>query len=146
MIRNSQTLIITAGLLLLANLLSVFEYIRGSEKEGSKSNGFSSIKGTVADSDRRYVPNEAIRGSASNPLLEYNSSQYIWAGNHSVPQLAIFNNMSVTAEKELSFSEIMSKAGKSAMRGGTAGAVAMGANVACLMWMRTTVSQSLLQQ
>jgi hypothetical protein len=53
--------------------------------------------------------------------------------------------MSVTAEKELSFSEIMSKAGKSAMRGGTAGAVAMGANVACLMWMRTTVSQSLLQ-
>jgi hypothetical protein len=48
--------------------------------------------------------------------------------------------MSVTAEKELSFSEIMSKAGKSAMRGGTAGAVAMGANVACLMWMRTTVN------
>jgi hypothetical protein len=38
------------------------------------------------------------------------------------------------------FEEIMSKAGKSAMRGGTAGAVAMGANVACLMWMRTTVS------
>lgn len=37
------------------------------------------------------------------------------------------------------FEEIMSKAGKSAMRGGTAGAVAMGANVACLMWMRTTV-------
>jgi hypothetical protein len=26
------------------------------------------------------------------------------------------------------------------VRGGTAGAVAMGANVACLMWMRTTVS------
>jgi hypothetical protein len=38
------------------------------------------------------------------------------------------------------FSEIMNKAGKSAVRGGTAGAVAMGANVACLMWMRTTVS------
>jgi hypothetical protein len=41
------------------------------------------------------------------------------------------------------FSEIMNKAGASAIRGGTAGAVAMGANVACLMWMRTTVSQKL---
>jgi hypothetical protein len=39
-----------------------------------------------------------------------------------------------------SFEEIMRKAGASAVRGGTAGAVAMGANVACLMWMRTTVS------
>jgi len=44
------------------------------------------------------------------------------------------------AEKELSFSEVMNKAAKSAVRGGTAGAVAMGANVAALMWMRTTVS------
>ena len=34
----------------------------------------------------------------------------------------------------------MDKSAKSAMRGGTAGAVAMGANVACLMWMRTTVN------
>jgi hypothetical protein len=32
-----------------------------------------------------------------------------------------------------SFKEVMQKAGASAMRGGTAGAVAMGANVACLM-------------
>ena len=39
------------------------------------------------------------------------------------------------------FGEIMDKAAKSAVRGGTAGAVAMGANVACLMWMRTTVSK-----
>ena len=38
------------------------------------------------------------------------------------------------------FSEIMNKSAASAMRGGTAGAVAMGANVAALMWMRTTVS------
>ena len=42
--------------------------------------------------------------------------------------------------EELSFSEVMNKAAKSAVRGGTAGAVAMGANVAALMWMRTTVS------
>ena len=34
----------------------------------------------------------------------------------------------------------MNKAAASAVRGGTAGACAMGANVACLMWMRTTVS------
>lgn len=47
-----------------------------------------------------------------------------------------------TTEKPPSFEEIMNKAAKSAMRGGTAGAVAMGANVACLMWMRTTVSDS----
>jgi hypothetical protein len=50
--------------------------------------------------------------------------------------------MSSTPEKTkepLSFSELMSKASASAIRGGTAGAVAMGANVACLMWMRTTV-------
>ena len=39
-----------------------------------------------------------------------------------------------------SFSEIMEKSAASAIRGGTAGAVAMGANVAALMWMRTTVS------
>mmetsp|Transcript_20201 Transcript_20201/g.49553 ORF Transcript_20201/g.49553 Transcript_20201/m.49553 type:complete len:147 (-) Transcript_20201:685-1125(-) len=46
------------------------------------------------------------------------------------------------AKKETppTFEEIMNKAAKSAMRGGTAGAVAMGANVACLMWMRTTVN------
>lgn len=36
--------------------------------------------------------------------------------------------------------EILDKAGKSAMRGGTAGAVAMGLNVGALMWMRTTVN------
>jgi hypothetical protein len=38
------------------------------------------------------------------------------------------------------FKDILNKAAGSAIRGGTAGAVAMGANVACLMWMRTTVS------
>ena len=43
-------------------------------------------------------------------------------------------------EQKPTFQEVLNKAGKSAMRGGTAGAVAMGANVACLMWMRTTVS------
>lgn len=49
--------------------------------------------------------------------------------------------MSSTPKKEEqpSFREIMDKAGKSAMRGGTAGAVAMGLNVGALMWMRTTV-------
>jgi len=41
---------------------------------------------------------------------------------------------------QASFGEIMDKAGKSAMRGGTAGACAMGLNVAALMWMRTTVN------
>mmetsp|Transcript_30784 Transcript_30784/g.45602 ORF Transcript_30784/g.45602 Transcript_30784/m.45602 type:complete len:290 (-) Transcript_30784:105-974(-) len=45
-----------------------------------------------------------------------------------------------TEEKQLSFGEIMNKAGKSAVRGGVAGAAAMGANVACLMWMRTTIN------
>eukprot|EP00956_Cyclotella_meneghiniana_P025310 scaffold52620_cov22-Cyclotella_meneghiniana.AAC.1 len=36
--------------------------------------------------------------------------------------------------------EIIDKAAKSAVRGGTAGAVAMGLNVGALMWMRTTVN------
>jgi len=45
-----------------------------------------------------------------------------------------------SAGEELTFSEVMNKAAKSAVRGGTAGAVAMGANVAALMWMRTTVN------
>jgi hypothetical protein len=36
-------------------------------------------------------------------------------------------------EETPSFKEVMAKASKSAVRGGTAGAVAMGANVACLM-------------
>ena len=38
-----------------------------------------------------------------------------------------------TDEKSPSFKEVMAKASKSAVRGGTAGACAMGANVACLM-------------
>ena len=45
-----------------------------------------------------------------------------------------------TKEIQPTFKEILNKAAGSAVRGGTAGAVAMGANVACLMWMRTTVS------
>ena len=43
------------------------------------------------------------------------------------------------------FSEIMNKSAASAIRGGTAGALAMGANVAALMWMRTTVSFKFLK-
>lgn len=51
--------------------------------------------------------------------------------------------MSAAAEpkkKELSTFEILDKAAQSAMRGGAAGAVAMGLNVGALMWMRTTVN------
>jgi len=40
----------------------------------------------------------------------------------------------------LSFPQILRQALKSALAGGTAGAAAMGANVACLMWLRTTVN------
>mmetsp|Transcript_7783 Transcript_7783/g.12354 ORF Transcript_7783/g.12354 Transcript_7783/m.12354 type:complete len:302 (+) Transcript_7783:103-1008(+) len=47
---------------------------------------------------------------------------------------------STSTEPVPTFSDIMNKSAKSAIRGGTAGAVAMGANVACLMWMRTTVN------
>jgi len=43
-------------------------------------------------------------------------------------------------EEALTFNEVMNKAAASALRGGTAGAVAMFANVGCLMWMRTTVN------
>ena len=45
-------------------------------------------------------------------------------------------------EQPPSFSDILNKAAASAVRGGTAGACAMGANVAALMWMRTTVRQN----
>jgi hypothetical protein len=45
-----------------------------------------------------------------------------------------------TTEKKPSFKEIMEKSAKSALQGGAAGALAMGANVAALMWIRTTVS------
>jgi len=50
--------------------------------------------------------------------------------------------MSAEAEQKTpqpSFGEILDKSAKSALRGGTAGAVAMGLNVGALMWMRTTV-------
>lgn len=47
---------------------------------------------------------------------------------------------SPVVQKQPSFNEIMNKAAGSAFRGGIAGAAAMGANVACLMWMRTTVN------
>lgn len=43
-------------------------------------------------------------------------------------------------ETPLTFREVLDKASKSAFRGGISGAAAMGANVACLMWMRTTVN------
>ncbi len=48
--------------------------------------------------------------------------------------------MSTETNTPPTFGEIMDKAAKSALRGGTAGAVAMGLNVGALMWMRTTVS------
>ena len=44
-----------------------------------------------------------------------------------------------TKREELSLRQVFNKAAASAVRGGTAGAIAMGANVAALMWMRTTV-------
>lgn len=40
----------------------------------------------------------------------------------------------------LTLAEVLEKASKSAMRGGIAGACAMGANVGALMWMRTTMN------
>ena len=46
---------------------------------------------------------------------------------------------STDAKPQPTVGEILDKAAKSAMRGGTAGAVAMGLNVGALMWMRTTV-------
>jgi len=48
--------------------------------------------------------------------------------------------MSSTAKEPQQWNEVLNKAAASAMRGGTAGACAMGANVACLMWMRTTIN------
>lgn len=45
-----------------------------------------------------------------------------------------------STQEPASFNEVLNKAAKSALRGGTAGAVAMFANVGCLMWMRTTVN------
>jgi len=49
----------------------------------------------------------------------------------------------MSSADNLTLQEVLNKAGASALRGGTAGACAMGANVACLMWMRTTVSEKL---
>ena len=60
----------------------------------------------------------------------------------SPPKVIEDNIQKIDPPKEnQSMSEILDKAAKSALRGGTAGAVAMGANVACLMWLRTTVSR-----
>ncbi|GMI09547.1 hypothetical protein TrVE_jg10403 [Triparma verrucosa] len=43
-------------------------------------------------------------------------------------------------QEQLSFRQVLDKSAKSAMRGGTAGAVAMFCNVGALMWMRTTIN------
>mmetsp|Transcript_33413 Transcript_33413/g.61344 ORF Transcript_33413/g.61344 Transcript_33413/m.61344 type:complete len:289 (-) Transcript_33413:351-1217(-) len=48
--------------------------------------------------------------------------------------------MSDSTETKPTFKEILDKASASAVRGGTAGAVAMFLNVGALMWMRTTVN------
>jgi len=45
-----------------------------------------------------------------------------------------------SVQQPLTVNEVLSKAAKSAIRGGTAGALAMGANVGALMWMRTTIN------
>ena len=45
----------------------------------------------------------------------------------------------VKKKEPQTFGDVLRKASASAVRGGTAGAVAMGANVGALMWMRTTV-------
>lgn len=53
------------------------------------------------------------------------------------------SNKQVTMRKDSdnkSLSQIMSQASRSAISGGLAGAAAMGANVSCLMWLRTTVN------
>lgn len=50
------------------------------------------------------------------------------------------SNSGVGSKTPLSFSEVLNKAAQSAMRGGIAGACAMGANVGALMWMRTTMN------
>jgi len=42
-------------------------------------------------------------------------------------------------EKSLSIGDVVREAARDALRGGAAGAIAMGANVGALMWMRTTV-------
>mmetsp|Transcript_19845 Transcript_19845/g.41242 ORF Transcript_19845/g.41242 Transcript_19845/m.41242 type:complete len:290 (-) Transcript_19845:40-909(-) len=47
---------------------------------------------------------------------------------------------SSSEKKQLTFKEVLDKSAKSAMRGGTAGAVAMFCNVGALMWMRTTIN------
>jgi len=60
-------------------------------------------------------------------------------GSNSSAALATSQKKDGEAQEPLSFGEIMRKASASAVRGGTAGAVAMGANVLALMWMRTTV-------
>ena len=46
---------------------------------------------------------------------------------------------------KLSFRQVLDKSAASAMRGGIAGGIAMGANVAALMWIRTTVCSSIRQ-
>jgi len=48
--------------------------------------------------------------------------------------------MSTEKKEALTTRQVFDKAAASALRGGTAGAVAMGANVGCLMWLRTTVN------
>lgn len=45
-----------------------------------------------------------------------------------------------TTKEPPTFGEILDKAAASAVRGGTAGAMAMGLNVGALMWMRTTIN------
>ena len=58
------------------------------------------------------------------------------------------NDASTTAiekpKAQLSFREVLEKSAASAARGGIAGALAMGANVAALMWIRTTVRHPLV--
>jgi hypothetical protein len=61
---------------------------------------------------------------------------------HSTPLLPLLfmSNQSEAAVVPATFSEVLNKTAARALRSGTAGAAAMGANVAALMWMRTTIN------
>jgi hypothetical protein len=78
-----------------------------------------------------------ITSHSTTSQQQYITIYHITMSSSTTPKTATTGEV---VKEPPTFNEIMNKAAASAVRGGTAGAVAMGANVACLMWMRTTVS------
>lgn len=119
-------------------------------KARSRSHGHRNRTGSLLRSQTRTQSstiwtNQTLFGRSLGPFLRFGillAVLILFFNLYTAYQNLLHSSSTMSDNKTESpptFREIMDKASKSAFRGGLAGGAAMAANVACLMWMRTTV-------